>query len=91
MVRADARSLADADRVAAEIRERFGALDVVFLNAGIVRSGPFGTFDEATFDDSYRSSPHPPPATSPARTSSSAAAPGSAGDLRPVGARRPRR
>lgn len=38
MVRADARSLADANRVAAEIRDRFGALDVVFLNAGTVRS-----------------------------------------------------
>ncbi len=38
MVRADARSLADAGRVAGEIRDRFGALDVVFLNAGIVRS-----------------------------------------------------
>lgn len=38
MVRADARSLADADRVAGEIRDRFGALHVVFLSAGIVRS-----------------------------------------------------
>jgi NAD(P)-dependent dehydrogenase (short-subunit alcohol dehydrogenase family) len=38
MVRADARSLAAADRVAGEIRDRFGALDVVFLNAGTARS-----------------------------------------------------
>lgn len=51
VLRADARSLADADRVATAIRERFGALDVVFLNAGIVRPGPVGTVDEATFDD----------------------------------------
>ena len=38
MARTDARSLADAERVAGEIRDRFGALDVVFLDAGTVRS-----------------------------------------------------
>jgi NAD(P)-dependent dehydrogenase (short-subunit alcohol dehydrogenase family) len=37
MVHADARSLADADRVAGEIRDCFGALAVMFLNAGTVR------------------------------------------------------
>jgi NAD(P)-dependent dehydrogenase (short-subunit alcohol dehydrogenase family) len=51
VLRADARSLADADRVATAIRDRFGTLDVVFLNAGIMRPGPIGTVDEATFDD----------------------------------------
>ncbi|GAA0388677.1 SDR family oxidoreductase [Microbispora corallina] len=51
VVRADARSLADTDRVAEKIRERFGALDVLFLNAGIIRSLPVGAFDEAAFDD----------------------------------------
>lgn len=51
VIRADSRSLADADRVAEEVRDRFGSLDVVFLNAGIVRSGPVSSFDEATFDD----------------------------------------
>lgn len=51
VVRADARSLTDTDRVAEEIRERFGALDVLFLNAGIIRPQPVAAFDEATFDD----------------------------------------
>lgn len=51
VVRADARSLADARRVADEVRERFGTLDVLFLNAGITRSQPTAAFDEATFDD----------------------------------------
>jgi NAD(P)-dependent dehydrogenase (short-subunit alcohol dehydrogenase family) len=37
MVRADAPPLVDADRVAGEIRDHFGVLDVVFLNAGTVR------------------------------------------------------
>jgi len=40
VLRADARSLDDADRVAAEARERLGGLDVLFLNAGITRPGP---------------------------------------------------
>jgi NAD(P)-dependent dehydrogenase (short-subunit alcohol dehydrogenase family) len=51
VVRADARSLADADRVADEVRDRFGSLDVLFLNAGITRPRPVEAFDEATFDD----------------------------------------
>jgi NAD(P)-dependent dehydrogenase (short-subunit alcohol dehydrogenase family) len=51
VVRADARSLTDTDRLAGEIRERFGGLEVLFLNAGIVRSQPVGALDEATFDD----------------------------------------
>ncbi|HEX6449750.1 MAG TPA: SDR family oxidoreductase [Trebonia sp.] len=51
VVRADARSLADADRVADEVRDRFGSLDVLFLNAGITRPEPVEAFDEATFDD----------------------------------------
>jgi NAD(P)-dependent dehydrogenase (short-subunit alcohol dehydrogenase family) len=48
---ADARSLAAAGRVADTIRERFGKLDVVVLNAGISRLQPFELVDEATFDD----------------------------------------
>lgn len=51
VLRADARSLADTDRVVAEVRERFGTLDVLFLNAGIVRGLPIEAFDEPTFDD----------------------------------------
>ena len=31
--RADARSIADAEAVAAELQERFGKLDLAFLNA----------------------------------------------------------
>src|SRR4051794_2784510 len=48
---ADARSLPDTDRVIAEIRERFESLDVLFLNAGMVRGMPIGAYDETTVDD----------------------------------------
>src|SRR3712207_1381603 len=51
ILRADARSVEDAARVASEIERRFGALDVVFLNAGIARFAPLDAFDEAFYDD----------------------------------------
>jgi NAD(P)-dependent dehydrogenase (short-subunit alcohol dehydrogenase family) len=53
VIQADARSLADADRVAAEVRERFHALDLLFLNAGISRPAPVQTWDEAAYDDVF--------------------------------------
>ncbi len=53
VTRADARSLADAERVAAEVRERFGTLNVLFLNAGISRPAPVDAWDEATYDDVF--------------------------------------
>ncbi|KOV85246.1 SDR family oxidoreductase [Nocardia sp. NRRL S-836] len=51
VLRADARSVADADRVAQEVRTRFGSLSTLFLNAGISRAAPVGAVDEATFDE----------------------------------------
>ena len=50
---ADSRSLADADTVATEVRERFGTLDVVFLNAGIGRMLPIEAVNETTFDEHF--------------------------------------
>lgn len=48
---ADARSLGAAAYVADTIRERFGTLDAMVLNAGIIRLQPVEDVDEATFDD----------------------------------------
>ena len=53
VVQADSRSLADANKVATEVRERFGKLDVAFLNAGIGRMLPIEAVDEATFDEHF--------------------------------------
>lgn len=53
VLRADARSLADADSVAIEIQARFGKLDVAFLNAGIGRMLPIEAVDSATFDEHF--------------------------------------
>lgn len=46
VLRADAASVQDSERVAEEIRTRFGSLHAVFLNAGISGSMPVGTVTE---------------------------------------------
>jgi NAD(P)-dependent dehydrogenase (short-subunit alcohol dehydrogenase family) len=53
VVRADARSLADADRVVSQVRERFGTLTTLFLNAGVSRPATVDACDEAAFDDAF--------------------------------------
>lgn len=50
-LRADARHIGDAERVAQLVRERFGRLDVVFLNAGIAQIAPFDHVSEAHYDE----------------------------------------
>jgi NAD(P)-dependent dehydrogenase (short-subunit alcohol dehydrogenase family) len=51
--RADLRSVADAEAVAAEARQRFGKLDLVFLNAGIAQAATLETLDEEFFDQHF--------------------------------------
>lgn len=53
VLRADARSIPDAGKVAAELRQRFGKVDVAFLNAGIGRMLPLEAIDEAAFDEHF--------------------------------------
>jgi NAD(P)-dependent dehydrogenase (short-subunit alcohol dehydrogenase family) len=53
VLRADARSLADADRVAREVRERHGKIDFAFFNAGTGPMVPLEAIDEASFDDVF--------------------------------------
>ncbi|HEY3667891.1 MAG TPA: SDR family oxidoreductase [Polyangiaceae bacterium] len=51
VLEADARSLSDASRLAAEVERRFGKLDILFLNAGIAQLAPFEAVDEAFYDE----------------------------------------
>ncbi|BCJ32227.1 SDR family oxidoreductase [Actinocatenispora sera] len=53
VIRADSRSLADTDRLAEEVRTRFGSLSALFLNAGISRSTPIDAVEEAAFDEVF--------------------------------------
>ncbi len=50
VVSADAASLADAEKVANEIQQRFGKLDIAFLNAGIAEFAPISDSAEAFYD-----------------------------------------
>jgi NAD(P)-dependent dehydrogenase (short-subunit alcohol dehydrogenase family) len=51
VVRADARVLGDADRLVATVSERFGSLDLLFLNAGVFRPAAVADVTEAEFDE----------------------------------------
>jgi NAD(P)-dependent dehydrogenase (short-subunit alcohol dehydrogenase family) len=53
VLRADARSLTDTDRVADEVRTRFGQLTALFLNAGISRRLPLPSVGEAAYDELF--------------------------------------
>jgi NAD(P)-dependent dehydrogenase (short-subunit alcohol dehydrogenase family) len=48
--RSDAGDPASIAALIAEVGERFGRIDVLFLNAGIARFGPLGAFTEEDFD-----------------------------------------
>lgn len=47
----DTRKLADLDNLMAHIRESFGKVDIVFINAGATGSRSLADMDEAFFDD----------------------------------------
>jgi NAD(P)-dependent dehydrogenase (short-subunit alcohol dehydrogenase family) len=51
VVRADVSRLADLDRLFARVRERFGSIDVLFVNAGMARFAPIHETTEALFDE----------------------------------------
>jgi NAD(P)-dependent dehydrogenase (short-subunit alcohol dehydrogenase family) len=50
-VRADVASLPDIDRLFAAVAAEFGRIDVLFVNAGIVRPAPFAEITEEIYDD----------------------------------------
>ncbi len=47
---ADAANLADTDRLVSQVKEQFGKVDILFINAGVFFPTPVGSVDEATFD-----------------------------------------
>ena len=51
-IHADAGNVAEQERVAAAVRDGFGALDILFVNAGIGDFRPLEQWDEAGFDRS---------------------------------------
>ena len=52
-VRADVREIADLDALAERVRRDFGALDILFANAGLGFFAPVDQVDEAFFDNQF--------------------------------------
>ncbi len=50
-VRADVSRLADLDKLFARTKERFGPIDVLFVNAGLARFAPVEQTTEAVYDE----------------------------------------
>lgn len=53
VLRSDVRSVSDAARLAREVEQHFGTLDVLFLNAGIAKLAAFDAFDEAFYQEQF--------------------------------------
>ncbi|WP_248796099.1 SDR family oxidoreductase [Pseudomonas sp. MWU13-2105] len=51
VLQGDVRSLKDMRAIAAEVKERFGALDVVFANAGRAFPSPLNDIDDDLYDE----------------------------------------
>lgn len=53
VLQADARSLADIERVVSEVGAKFGNLTTLFLNAGVSRPMTLDAWDEAAYDEVF--------------------------------------
>ncbi|MFS8199270.1 SDR family oxidoreductase [Streptomyces sp. CWNU-52B] len=52
-VRSDVASLADLDALAGRVKEEFGALDALFVNAGVTRFVPFESMSADVYDELF--------------------------------------
>jgi NAD(P)-dependent dehydrogenase (short-subunit alcohol dehydrogenase family) len=52
-VQADVSRLADADKLFAAVREKFGKIDILFVNAGIAKFAPLDTATEEHYDEQF--------------------------------------
>ena len=52
-VQGDVAILADVDRLYAEVSQKLGKIDVLFVNAGIAKFVPFAETSETTFDEQF--------------------------------------
>lgn len=53
VLRSDARSLSDIDKVVSEVGARFGSLTTLFLNAGVNRPMTLEHWDEGAYDEVF--------------------------------------
>ncbi|QSQ27092.1 SDR family oxidoreductase [Pyxidicoccus parkwayensis] len=54
VVQSDASDIAQVRALFEKVKQNFGGLDVLFLNAGISKTSPLAALDEALFDEVFR-------------------------------------
>jgi len=52
-VRADVSKLTDVDKLYAEVSKKLGKIDVLFVNAGVAKFGPFADTSESIYDEQF--------------------------------------
>ena len=52
-VRADMSNISDLEMLFAEVAQRLGKIDVLFINAGIAKFGPIETVTEQQYDEQF--------------------------------------
>ena len=52
-VQGDVTNMADLDRLFDTVRERFGSIDLLFVNAGVAQMRPIDSVDESHFDSMF--------------------------------------
>ncbi len=52
-IQADVASLADVDRLYAEVGQKLGKIDVLFVNAGVAKFAPLAETSEGTYDEQF--------------------------------------
>lgn len=52
-VQGDVAKLTDIDKLYAEVSQKLGKIDVLFVNAGVAKFAPFAETSESTYDESF--------------------------------------
>src|SRR5258707_4905037 len=52
-IQADVRNLADVDRIYAEVSQKWGKIDVLFVNAGVAKFAPIAETKESLYDENF--------------------------------------
>jgi len=52
-IQADVRNLADVDRLYAEVSQKWGKIDVLFVNAGVAKFAPIAETKERLYDENF--------------------------------------
>src|ERR1700680_344403 len=52
-VQGDVAKLADIERLYAEVSQKLGKIDVLFVNAGVAKFAPFAETSESTYDENF--------------------------------------